>query len=62
VLPKASFITVKTFLAGIVAIARKRETKKRDMNALSFHFDVSKIIHAMLITTSDEIAAMLIFK
>ena len=60
VLPKASCSIVKTFLPGIATIARRRETKKREMNALSFHFDVSKIMHTMLITTSDDKAILLI--
>jgi len=51
---------VITSFEGNMVIARKRETRKRAIKALSFHFEVSRIIQAMLIKTSDETAATVI--
>src|SRR5487761_2359086 len=62
VLPKPSFIIMITSLPGITAIARKRDTRKREIKALSFHFEVSKIIDAILIITRVDIATVLMFQ
>jgi len=58
VLPKLSFIIWITFLPGITAIARKRDTRKREIKAFSFHFEVNKIMAEMLIITRIDIAVM----
>ena len=60
VLPNAFFMIVITSLPGNTAIARKRDTRKSEIKAFSFHFEVSRIIQVILITTNDEIAAVLI--
>jgi len=49
-----------TFLPGITARARISDTRKREINALSFHLEVSKIIAAILIITSVDTATVLI--
>jgi len=58
VLPKLSFIIWITFLPGITAIARKRDTRKREIKAFSFHFEVNKIMAEILIRTRIDIAVM----
>jgi hypothetical protein len=46
--------------AGSVVNARKRETRKRAMNAFSFNLDVRIIIAAMLMPTRIEVLNILI--
>ena len=60
VLPKPSLIVFITLSAGSVVKARKRETRKRAMKALSFRLEVRTIIATMLIATSNEVINMLI--
>ena len=55
VLPNPSLIVLTIVFAGSVVNARKRETRKRAMNAFSFNLDVRIIIAAMLMPTSIEV-------
>ena len=54
VFPKPSFIVAITLSAGNVENARKTETIKRAMNALSFKLDVRYIIAIILIPVMDK--------
>ena len=60
VLPNPSLIVLTIVFAGSVVNARKRETRKRAMNAFSFNLDVRIIIAAMLMPTRIEVLNILI--
>jgi hypothetical protein len=60
VLPNPSLIVLTIVFAGSVVNARKRETRKRAMNAFSFNLDVRIIIAAMLMPTKIEVLNILI--
>ena len=61
VLPKASFMMLITFLPGITAIARNNDTRKSEINALSFHFEVSKMMASILMITTIDTPAVFMF-
>jgi hypothetical protein len=62
VLPNPSLIVLTIVLAGRVVNARKRETRNRAINALSFSFEVRIIIAIILTPTYTDFNRMLIDK
>ena len=57
--PKPSFIVFTIVCAGRVVKARKRETRKRAMNAFSFNLVVRNMIAIILMPTRIEVFKIL---
>jgi hypothetical protein len=60
VLPNPSLRVATMVVGGKVVKARKRETRKRAMKALSLYLEVSTMIPMILMPTSAEVCRVLI--